>query len=91
VSTLAKYSEGSIYQVEANVSYLFANKAWASVGYRYNYGMTFTGCWNVNDRLRIGYSYDLGIGGMAKYQSGSHELFLGANFKQKANNSIRYF
>jgi type IX secretion system PorP/SprF family membrane protein len=48
---------------------------------------------NINERFRIGYSYDLTINKMASSQSGSHEISLGITFPGKRSRvlSPRYF
>lgn len=49
----------------------------------------------ASDRIRIGYSYDFAISGIANYQSGSHEISIGLLFPRKQNGdriiSPRYF
>jgi type IX secretion system PorP/SprF family membrane protein len=48
---------------------------------------------NINERFRLGYSYDLTISKMASYQSGSHEISIGYMFPGKKSRvlSPRYF
>jgi len=47
----------------------------------------------VTERLRVGYSYDFQINGLASYQNGSHELTVGLTFPSKTNRllSPRFF
>jgi len=47
----------------------------------------------VNDKFRIGYSYDFNIGKLATYQNGTHELSIGISFSRRKERvlSPRYF
>jgi type IX secretion system PorP/SprF family membrane protein len=47
----------------------------------------------ANERIRIGYSYDIMLNGLNNYQRGSHELSIGLRFARKDNRiySPRYF
>lgn len=47
----------------------------------------------INDRLRIGYSFDYNVGKLASFQNGSHELSIGITFSRRREKvlSPRYF
>lgn len=49
----------------------------------------------AGDKIRIGYSYDFALSGIASYQTGSHEISIGILFPRKQNGeriiSPRYF
>lgn len=90
-SGLAKLSEGSVYQAEASISFLWNNQFWIGSGYRFKYGVVFFTEWNISDQWRLGYSFDLAVNQLSPYENGSHEIFLGFNLGKKHPPSIRYF
>jgi type IX secretion system PorP/SprF family membrane protein len=83
VSSLFKWSEGAIWQVEANLALLWNDLLWLGIGYRYPYGPVFFAEWNLTTQLRLGYSYDIGISSVSSSFGPSHELFLGFNLSGK--------
>ena len=91
LSALAKFSEGNIYQAEADVSFLFQNILWLGAGYRPGYGAVCFVELNVSAQFRMGYAFDYATNSLKNYHRGSHEFFLGFNLGSSANPSIRYF
>lgn len=79
-STLIKVAEGAPMNIDLNVSALFNKVFWLGASYRSSGSMIFITEYNITDFLRLGYSYDMSIGQLRKYNSGSHELFIGTDF-----------
>lgn len=90
-SGLVKFSEGSIYQAEADISYLFRDALWIGTGYRPGYGLVAFAQLAISPRWRLGYAFDYATGPLSRYQQGSHEIFLGFNVGRNRYRSIRYF
>lgn len=92
-SMMIRYTEGAPLQAEFHASFLWQNRIWLGGGYRYDYGWVVTTEWKVTPSLRLGYSLDIAKNEIQAYQNGSHEVFLGYNFKLNSQKppSIRFF
>lgn len=79
--------------VDANVNLLIKEKLWLGLAYRYDYGAIAIFEYNINKALRFGYSYDMAFNDIYRRSGGSHEFFLGYDFKlfQSQIASPRYF
>ncbi|MFQ5335986.1 MAG: type IX secretion system membrane protein PorP/SprF [Flavobacteriales bacterium] len=78
---------------EASVAFLYDNKLWLGISARMGTGFVFMTEYNISDRFRLGYSYDLNLNALSTQTSGSHEVFIGFDLalnKQKIL-SPRYF
>jgi len=85
-SLLVKYVNGAPINIDINTSVLFSKVFWLGASYRSSGSIILITEYNISDFLRIGYSYDFILGNLKKYNSGSHELFIGVDFalgKQK--------
>lgn len=76
-SILIKAAPGAPVDLDVNCNFLIDSKLWVGAGYRMSYGITFLTMWNMNEKLRIGYSYDYGLNRIGAYGRGSHEIMLG--------------
>ena len=94
-STMVKYVDGAPLSVDLNMSCLINKKLWLGVSYRSSNNLVWITELNIAQFIRIGYSYDFGFNQLQKYSNGSHELFLGADFKLKKidtpGRDTRYF
>lgn len=62
---------------EAHVSFLYRQMVYAGINFRWNESVVFMGGMEFWQRLRLGYSFDAGIGRLPTWCShGSHEVFL---------------
>jgi len=93
-SFLAK-TDGTTSQLDLDLMLQYNKRFWGGIGYRNSDAvMLFLGV-EMQNGLRIGYSYDLSTSVLARYNSGSHELFisyavlLNKNKGQKAK-SVRF-
>lgn len=76
----AHYVNGFI-KAEGVVTFRFADVFWIGGGYRYNDAVMLMAGFKIGKVFSIGYSYDLGMGGLKKYHSGSHEIYLSLKFE----------
>jgi type IX secretion system PorP/SprF family membrane protein len=53
---------------------------WAGVSYRYEDAVGILLGYSFDDMLFFGYSYDIGISELSKYNTGSHEIMIGYRF-----------
>ena len=82
-STLLTFSPGQKVLFDINAYFNYMDKFWAGVSYRN--GRSFAGLFQfqVNNQLRIAYTYDFDIGRIGQYSNGSHEIMLRYEFRYK--------
>lgn len=68
-------------QFDINLGAFFKNKYWITGTYRYQYGAVLSAHIFVNENFHFGYAYDLPLNPLLSSQSGTHELFVGYDFK----------
>lgn len=91
-SLLAKYVQNAPPQIDLNASFLFANTLWLGVSYRTESAICLITEININQNLRIGYSYDMWLNQLKAYNKGSHEIHLSFDFNiYKRLLTPRYF
>ena len=73
---LIKYEPGSPISVEGNILFEFNDKFWFGTSYRHLDAVSMEAGIAFTDKFRIGYSYDLSVSRLVKYNSGGHELCL---------------
>jgi type IX secretion system PorP/SprF family membrane protein len=80
-------------QFEVNISFLFNETLWAGITFRSDTELSLILEYNLNQKLRFGYSYDYALNSVQNQFSGSHEFFLGYDIQVKNKNmaSPRYF
>ena len=67
-------------QYDLNVNVLFNEIFWVGASYRSKEAIVALFEYQINRKFRVGYSYDITLGGISNYNSGSHELMLGYDF-----------
>lgn len=82
-STLLKYVAGAPMQLDLNLNVYFKEKI--GVGASYRTGDALVGLLDVflTPQLRFGYAYGYTLSDLANYNSGSHELMIGYDFRFK--------
>jgi len=91
-SILVKYDVQNPVQLDANLSFIFGDFLWIGGSYRIEDTLVGLLKFQVNERLRIGYTYDYSTGALNKYNNGSHEIMIIYDFiyRSRAVNP-RYF
>lgn len=92
-SILIKTANNRPAFIDLNGSVLIWNKLWLGMSYRRGYGAVAIVEYNINQALRIGYSYDISVTSLGRQNGGSHEIFIGYDinvFKSRVV-SPRYF
>jgi type IX secretion system PorP/SprF family membrane protein len=86
----------SSYQIDWNINGILKDKYWGGLSYRMQDAIVLLGGVELNNGLRIGYSYDISISQLSGAQNGSHEIMLGYRFdlslekRKKQYKSVRY-
>lgn len=74
-STLIKHTTGSPLQADFNTFFLYNNTIGAGLAYRTTESLI--GMIQVHlGKIKIGYSYDYGVGALSRIANGSHEIFI---------------
>jgi type IX secretion system PorP/SprF family membrane protein len=76
-SVLIKYHPNYTVQVDYNVQLILKDRIWLGMGYRNSDMLMGMLQCQINDQLRIAYSYDFNVSNMGSYKKGSHEIVLG--------------
>ncbi len=92
-SFLIKYVPNTPVQADLNVNFLFNKVFWIGMSYRTGDSFISLLEYQINNRFRVGYSYDFIVSKLGNYSSGSHEIMLGIDFGKKAlsSKSPRFF
>ena len=75
-AALVKVMTGAPLQVDVTANFLFYNKFTVGAAYRWDASVSGLAGFQVTDGLFIGYTYDADTSKLAKYNSGSHEVFV---------------
>ncbi len=91
-SFLVKYNKFNPFQVDANLSFILGDLIWIGASYRMEDALVGLIKVEVNDRLRLGYTYDYSLGPLSSYHNGSHEIVLIYDFRFRVSAvNPRYF
>lgn len=87
-SMLAKFVPGAPLNIDVNTSVLLYNTLWLGASYRHNNAVVLLTEFNITESIRCGYSYDIVINRLSRYNKGSHELFVGFDFNVNRSKSV---
>lgn len=87
-SANTRFVSGVPFNFDINASFLFNKVFWIGASYRSSQSLVFISELNITDFLRIGYAYDMDLSLLKRYNSGSHEIFLGFDFSLRKQKSI---
>lgn len=84
---------GSPVQLDLTANFLFKERFWLGAMYRTGDSFGFIAQWIIDNKLRIGYSYDYTTSNLQSLQSGTHEIMLSyeMRFLKELVTSPRYF
>lgn len=91
-SILAKFNEGSPFQLDSNLNFMFNEKFVVGASYRLNSAVSALVGFQFSNSWFLGYGYDLETTKLSNYNSGSHEIFLRFEiFKNTRISTPRFF
>jgi len=70
----------SPYQLDFNVRGFYRNMLWAGLSFRTKDAVSILLGYTHEKKIQIGYSYDIGVTKIRKFNSGSHELMINYRF-----------
>ncbi|MGG5506844.1 MULTISPECIES: PorP/SprF family type IX secretion system membrane protein [unclassified Myroides] len=75
-ATMIKMEQGSPLQVDVSANFMFSDKFTLGAAYRWDASVSALAGFQVSEQIFVGYSYDAETSKLARYNSGSHEIFL---------------
>jgi type IX secretion system PorP/SprF family membrane protein len=90
---LVKAVNGAPIAAEATGQFLFYNKFWAGVMYRWQDAAGVLLQYEINRKFKVGYAFDYSLSDIQKYSDGSHEIMLGFDLDRGRSGDVspRYF
>ncbi|MEX1190106.1 MAG: type IX secretion system membrane protein PorP/SprF [Bacteroidia bacterium] len=82
-SFLMKYEPTAPLSADINAHFLFNERFWLGVSYRYDAAVVGMAQFQITPNLRAGYAYDYTTSDIRQFQNGSHEIMIGYDFTQK--------
>lgn len=79
-SALIKITSPKIFQFDLSTRVIYDEMVWGGLSYRLKDALSVLIGYIHDNKFYFGYSYDLGISDLRKYNSGSHELMIGYRF-----------
>ena len=69
-------TDATTWQADIDMTLQYDKKFWGGLGYRVGDAIILTAGAELWNGLKFGYSYDISISALSRYNSGSHEFFL---------------
>ena len=79
-SILIKGTAPKNFQFDLTSRVIYQDMVWGGLSYRMKDAVSLLLGYIYDDKFYFGYSYDMGITGLRRYNSGSHELMIGYRF-----------
>lgn len=75
-AAMFKIEQGSPLQADLSANFMFVDKFTAGIAYRWDASVSGLVGFQVSENIFVGYSYDAETTKLARYNSGSHEIFM---------------
>ncbi|WP_060875334.1 PorP/SprF family type IX secretion system membrane protein [Myroides odoratus] len=75
-AAMVKMEQGSPLQMDVSANFMFLDKFTLGAAYRWDAAISGLVGFQVSDNIFVGYSYDAETSKLARYNSGSHEIFM---------------
>jgi type IX secretion system PorP/SprF family membrane protein len=82
-STLLTLNPGQKVLYDLNAYFNYIDRFWAGVSYRNKRSFAGLFQFQINNQLKVAYTYDFDIGRLGRYSNGSHEIMLRYEFRYK--------
>lgn len=76
-SMLIKGATGAPSEIDLTCNVLLKERLWVGLSLRSGYGVVFLTQYQINDKMRAGYSYDRGSNKIGSIGKGTHEIMIG--------------
>ncbi len=92
-SVIGRIVNGAPASFDLNATFMLYDKIW--IGAMYRLGSSWGGLvrWQINQKMHLGYSFDLSSSRLKKYNNGTHEIFISYDFgsDELISNVKRFF
>ncbi|EHQ44221.1 PorP/SprF family type IX secretion system membrane protein [Myroides odoratus] len=75
-AAMVKMEQGSPLQIDVSANFMFVDKFTVGAAYRWDASVSGLVGFQVSENIFVGYSYDAETSKLARYNSGSHEIFM---------------
>lgn len=75
-AAMVKMVQGSPLQIDVSANFMFVDKFTVGAAYRWDAAVSGLVGFQVSENIFVGYSYDAETSKLARYNSGSHEIFI---------------
>lgn len=75
-AAMVKMVQGSPLQIDVSTNFMFVDKFTVGAAYRWDASVSGLVGFQVSENIFVGYSYDAETSKLARYNSGSHEIFI---------------
>jgi type IX secretion system PorP/SprF family membrane protein len=79
-SIIIKVTSPRAFQFDLTARLIYQKTFWGGLSFRMKDAVSLLLGYNYEDKFSFGYAYDMGINGLKKFNSGSHELMIGYRF-----------
>ncbi len=79
-SAIIKVTSPKAFQFDFTARVIYQDMFWGGLSFRMKDAFSVLIGYNYNNKFSFGYAYDMGINGLRKFNSGSHELMIGYRF-----------
>jgi len=79
-SAIIKVTSPRTFQFDLTGRVIYQEMFWGGLSFRMNDAISVLLGYNYEDKFSFGYAYDMGVNGLRKFNSGSHELMIGYRF-----------
>jgi len=69
-------TDATTWQADINMTLQYDKRLWGGLGYRFGDALIITAGAELWNGIKFGYSYDISISALSRYNSGSHEFFI---------------
>jgi type IX secretion system PorP/SprF family membrane protein len=84
-STLVTIASGRKILYDLNAHFSFSDKFWVGGSYRNNRSVTGLFQLQLNNQLRVAYSYDFDLGELGRFSTGTHEIMIRYELRYKVD------
>ncbi|MCB8999452.1 MAG: type IX secretion system membrane protein PorP/SprF [Bacteroidales bacterium] len=79
-SAIIKITAPKTFQFDITGRVIYQDTFWGGLSFRMNDAVSVLLGYNYDNKFSFGYAYDMGVNGLRKFNSGSHELMIGYRF-----------
>jgi type IX secretion system PorP/SprF family membrane protein len=83
-------TDATTWQADISMNIQYEKRLWGGIGFRIGDAIIFSTGAELWNGIKFGYSYDISISSLSRYNAGSHEFFLAYSVLLNKNSSHKY-